>query len=763
MRIGEKLPLSEFHRSRQTTKHLYLENLMRLFSVLFALFLLPMSALAQNAFEGTQGDISRAALPIYGGGIEDIITDNSGNLYAGVGSPNGIFCSTDGGATWDGPPSGSDFGSLIAVAAGGTDGTVFFIGGIDLYRSTDGCQTFEQLTASSNTNDFDQALVFANDTLIAAYRDGTVEVSDDSGDSFTNRTIDGTVTSVKALAAGTTAGTFFALAETGGGSKLYKSVDSGVNWAEVTTFAAERSRLGVSPEDEDIIVVASNDVVEISTDGGTSFNDRTPGGLSDNSIRFATVSSNPRIFVGANFSEDNGATWTNLNDSATTESELRGHLIADPTDANTFYMSSSRGVTKSSDSLANWTDVVEGMLGVTIADIAQATDKDILFLAGLGGIAKTTNYLSGENATWTYPIDVDGNGTAPTALFFVDPDDSTTLLAAAFSGIYRSTDTGDTWTATDTAAALENRDQVQQFAKTANGNLYAAFNKADDDSGGVSVSTDGGLTWTDTSMPNDPPVNAIIAVENTLFAGVGAENTNGATQRGVYKFEDDTWTQLSGDIDGQKINDLAYNGSRLFASAGDVSDGGIFGSDDLGDTWDDLGADIDETRCLQTLSVNPENSDNVFVAFGCPAGTAVVYESQDSGASWEVYYTGLKDEVPSAMLFDDLIVGLNTGAYELNSDVAASSLTFTGRLRKQRNGTIFTRFTGTAKDANDEVVADLPVQLQYRKNRRRDWRDRGRQRTTNSKGKARWKTRKKGLYRIAVPDSDLVSRQRRFR
>ncbi|MCI5064353.1 hypothetical protein MRY87_01365 [bacterium] len=732
--------------------------------VLAGALLFPFTVLAQNAFEGSQGDVSRSALPIYGGGVEDFAVASNGDLYAGLGSPNGIFCSSDGAATWSGPPTGSDFGSISAVAAGGDNDTVFFIGGIDLYRSTDGCQSFEELTSSSETNDFGQSLVFSNGTLMVAFRDGTVEVSTDNGESFTNRTVDAALTSLSALAAGTTAGTFFALGSSEGSTKLFRTTDSGVNWTELHTFTSERNELGVSPEDEDIIVASSNDGVEVSTDGGTSFAERTPPGLSTNSIRFVTINSTAQIAIGSHLSTDNGATWSDLNNTAESESVLKGHIVADPSNASTFYMSSNRGIVKSLDSTENWTDVVTGMLGVQIGAIAQGTDKNILYLAGLGGIARTTNYLEGSEAEWEYPLDVDGQGTAPTALLIPDPETPSTLLAAAFGKIFRSTTSGDSWSEMDTSGALENRDEVVDFAMLENGTYYAAFNNADDNSGGVAVSTDNGATWTDASLPNDPPVNTLLAVENTLFAGVGAENSDGATQRGIYRLASESWTQLSGAIEGKKINDLAWNETRVFASAGDVSDGGLYASEDSGDSWSDLSAAFTESRCLQTLAVNPENLSEVYVAFGCPAGTAVVYQSSDGGTTWETFYTGLKDEVPAAMLFDDLIVGLNTGAYEFGEEgTDVSTITLRRKkLRKKRRRTKY-RFTATAKDEDGEAVSDEDIQLQFRRRKNQEWSDRGNEKTTNSAGKTRWKSSRKGFYRAVVPETDVASRPKRIR
>lgn len=733
------------------------------------LLLAAPGVLAQSAFEGTQGSVNRSALPIYGGGVEDLEVASNGNIYAGLGSPNGIFCSSDGGDSWDGPPEGSDFGSVSAVEVGSSPNTVFVIAGIDLYRSTDGCESWSQLSGAGGENDFGQSMAFDGSTLVAAFRDGTVHVSGDDGESFTSRTIDGSVTEVKAVAAAETEGIFYALVGTDSGNKVFRSGDSGESWSDTggALTGGSPSKIGVHPDFDSIVVVSGNDSVEISTDSGGSFADVTPGGLAGSSISYAVVSSTTRLFVGSSFSDDNGASWNELNDSATTDSALRGPFRNDPDDAAALYAASNRGVAKSTDSTASWSDTVEGMLGVQIAGIAQdEDDKNILYLAALGGIARTRNYLDSEGPDWTYPIDVVGDGTSPTAIILPDATDSDTVLVAAFGEVHRSTDGGDSWSGINTGV-LENREEIGTFAGDGAGTVYGGFRHSDDDSGGVAVSTDGGLTWSDTNVPNDPPVNALLLVDGVLFAGVGSEGTTANDQRGIYKREDGSWSQLSGEIDGKKINALAYNESYIFAAAGDVSDGAVFRSDDMGASWEDLSGEFDEVRCMQSLAVNPGSLTNIYVAFGCPAGTAVIYSSDDGGETWSTYYTGLKDEVPSVMLFDDLIVGLNTGAYEFGGDGSGlSEIQFRlKRTRKtNRRGKRKYRLIATAVDGDGEKLSNQQLGLQYKRRKKQSWRFRGRAKTTNAGGKVRWIQTRNGFYRVqAEGSSSVTSRKRKIR
>ncbi len=645
------------------------------FSIIFSIsILLPISAFAQSVFEGTQDGISRSGLPIYGGGVVDIAIGSNGNLYAGLGSPSGIFCSTDAAVTWSGPPSGSDFGSIANVEVGETANTIYMIGGINIYKSSDACATWTELQGSIEENDFGTAMKYAHDVLLVARRDGTIDKSTDGGETFTNVTVNAGATGLTDIAASPTDDVFFALATIGSDQTLYKSTDAGDTWSTVGK-SGNFSKVGIDPNNANFIIVAGNDDVDYSTDGGTSFSDGLAGS-SNTSISFVTVSGTDRAFVGPNYTTDDGSNWTDINNTASsTDTDLGGVVVADPDNSSQFFMVSGRGIAKSTDSQDTWTDSVTNMFGVNVTGIQQTTDKNTIYLACTGGIAKTSNYLDGDSATWTFPIDPTDMGVAAMDVLLPDKSDPDTVIASAFGKIYKSTNGGTTWTETDTTGVLQNRDEVNTFAVNSDGDLFAGFNNTDDGDGGVLTSTDNGDSWSETNIPNDPTINKLISVGNVIYAAVGSENNDASNVRGIYKLDSGTWTQLSGDIDGERIRDIAASSTSLIAVGGEVTQGtgGVFRSNDDGETWTEISTGITETRCMKSIAIDPDNESTLFAAFGCPAGTMVLYTSADNGDNWSTYYTGLKDEEPGVMLFDDLIAGFNTGVYEFGAGTSIAS------------------------------------------------------------------------------------------
>ena len=328
-----------------------------LFSILVSLF--PINQLlaqsSDSAFSGTQNGVLREALNLYGGGVEEFDIGTTGNLYAGLGSPNGIFCSTNSGSTWNGPGADDDFGSIAAVKALG-ESTVFFIGGIKLYRSQDACSTWEQLTPSSGDiadSDFGQSLAASTSAVIVPMRNGKLEVSRDGGDNFLSVTIHASVTAIDYVAVGAaSSSTFYALCSTGGVNKtLFKSTDDGLTWS-APGVTGDFSRLGVSPSNSNIVVFSSNNGAAISTDGGATSTDMSHPGVANNAISFA----GSRIYVGAKYTSDTSApfTWGDLNTDATdTDTELSGHFKQHPTISSTAYIASLRGIAKATDTLKN--------------------------------------------------------------------------------------------------------------------------------------------------------------------------------------------------------------------------------------------------------------------------------------------------------------------------------------------------------------------------------------------------------------------------
>lgn len=194
------------------------------------------------------------------------------------------------------------------------------------------------------------------------------------------------------------------------------------------------------------------------------------------------------------------------------------------------------------------------------------------------------------------------------------------------SGIFRSTDEGDTWTQIN--MGLTNLD-VRAFARNLSGHLFAGT------AGGVFRSSDHGDAWEQISTGlASTNIRAFVVNDlGYLFAGT-AGGVFGLPNNGT------TWTQLAVGLTNRDVRALALNTwRRVFLFAG--TPGGIFRSADNGSTWSRINTGLTNTR-VQALVVNKASG-----LAGTPshlfAGTqgGGVFRSTDNGDTWTPINTGL--------------------------------------------------------------------------------------------------------------------------
>lgn len=138
----------------------------------------------------------------------------------------------------------------------------------------------------------------------------------------------------------------------------------------------------------------------------------------------------------------------------------------------------------------------------------------------------------------------------------------------------RSADGGGTWTS---ISGSLNIGTVVMGLALAQGNLYAAVNEA-----GVYRSRDEGENWMlSTEGMGRNPMFAVAATGASVLAG---------TMRGIFVSRDagTTWREADGP---DKILSLLVHEGRVFAG---TLESGVWSSDDLGGTWDEESAELDD-------------------------------------------------------------------------------------------------------------------------------------------------------------------------
>lgn len=653
---------------------------------LSALILLPFNSWALDAAEPIRDFQKRAVatnLGLFGGKPEDIAIDpTSQNVYLANFAPSGIYTSNDSGETWQGLPAETNFGTGKAVEVDSLNGDVYALIGDSILKSTDRGVNFKDITANL-IPPLGQTMLFAQNKLFVASNRGEVYISYDGGNSFTTKTIENG-TMIIALASSPTPGTFYALASTDSLVKLYKSTDDGFTWSPISVPSGSLfSAVGANPLNTNhLLLGSSSGPAYQSYDGGVSWSQivLSGQGVSGNHVTFDRLG---RIYLGLNYSDDGGASWTQFNTDTPFSSIYGDKMAIDSRDERIVFTNSNMGVAKSQDRAISWQDKIAGITSVKTYGVSQARDKNIVWIAANGGLAKTTDFLS-DSPTWLYPVP--GSDGVEVYAVWVKPEDPNVILFGDHNFIKRSSDGGATW------------QQVAQAGSGAGGNiykivsdrkdsdvLYAAFANDDlsgTDSGAVLKSIDGGKTWQDTALSKNAPAYSLtVAKDGAVYAGTRSRDAE--AQKGIFKYENKSWTKLKlGPKDTPVTSVLAdpEEAQTIYATidaaiAGGTKEtkSGFYKSRDGGLTWDNIsdneGSGLKNINHLEALTAQTSTTPNTLYLSGQDGKTlnGVIYKSSDAGESWGLFYTGLKQESFYALLFDGLLAGNDRGLYGLKS------------------------------------------------------------------------------------------------
>jgi len=237
----------------------------------------------------------------------------------------------------------------------------------------------------------------------------------------------------------------YAVTDTG----LFKSTDSGANWTRLSGSPAFiYSELAIDPVNPAIIYVATNGGLFKSTDGGNSFTISNNGlGTSVRSIAinpvtpailYATVTgaSGNQYFKSVN----GGASWT---PNFITGASRVDSITIDPNTPARLFADTDRGISRSIDSGATWTELNTGVPSfLAVNSITIDPVNNIIYAATTSGVRKSTN--GGD--TWTHISGITPFNFISVA---VDPTNPSVLYVATVIEIRKTFDGGNSWTDTN--------------------------------------------------------------------------------------------------------------------------------------------------------------------------------------------------------------------------------------------------------------------------------------------------------------------------
>jgi photosystem II stability/assembly factor-like uncharacterized protein len=277
--------------------------------------------------------------------------------------------------------------------------------------------------------------------------------------------------------------------------------------------------------------------------------------------------------------------------------------------------------------------------------------------------------------TWTA---VGPPGNPVVQAFVADPSNPATIFAGtAANGVYVSTDSGGSWSASNVGLTSQN---VTAFAAFLPGLppgvppapvVYAGTSDA-----GVFVSLDRGATWA-------PAINGLTNLQVSALAIASTTGTlYAATRGGVFRLNGSgTWTPASAGLTSSNIAALAIDPSNpqvLFAG----SFGSLFRTTDGGASWSPVFTSV--TDRFASIAVDPFSSSNVYagtVFAGAPPPvtdpTGSFIRSTNGGTAWSAAGNGLPNIGVTAIAIDKtassrVYAGTSGGGTFLTKNFAAS-------------------------------------------------------------------------------------------
>jgi photosystem II stability/assembly factor-like uncharacterized protein len=277
-----------------------------------------------------------------------------------------------------------------------------------------------------------------------------------------------------------------------------------------------------------------------------------------------------------------------------------------------------------------------GPPGGDVFDAAASTVDANIALAGLapgGGFGGTLYRSTDTGSTWSEVSALSG-----ISVFDIEFAPDGTAYIGTLDSIRKSTDEGLSWTVLNLGIGLD--DQVFDVALDPSNSSIIWAGIAD--AGGqqpvnVVRSTDGGATWTNRTPPHAPMSGRAIAVDphdsNTVIAVFGGDFGGGETW--VTTDGGDSWTDRSAGLPGNPLNAVVYDGTRLLVGGGLLFGSqfvGLYESPDLGVTWTPLHDGTWPVLVVEDIAVDPSDSARIFVAIDGGG----VNRTTDGGGTWQI-------------------------------------------------------------------------------------------------------------------------------
>ena len=596
-----------------------------------------LPAATSSAFDVVVPRFKRVATGIPGASISSIVVSPApagGTATVFASAADGVYKSTDRGASWKPASFGADVASLL-LADPNQPGVVYLLHGGSLKKTVDGGASWHEVGVQAKRSSVSElALDPKNSSVIYILRDLTTLRSTDGGASWTELAVGAFCYHIVVDAV--TADTVYCVAydlTTHASLGVYRSSNAGATWgtANAGLGSLDVASLVATPN---AMFTTAGGMLFRSIDAATSWTSVYPSfGIA---VAYAPSMPN-RIYLshgGAiSVSNDGGASFG----SPVITNEFMSSVAVDPTNPDVVYGATGSGVLISTDGGIKWSPSSNGLDAHRITSVALApgTSETVLTTTTTGPVLRSSN----GGTSWTTVSQV-------TAIAHFDPTASTRVYLCGSGYFATSNNGGASFTdSTGDVLALGGCERLEIA-----GTKFFAVG-----AGGMFKSTDSGAHWTGSGL------GAGVGVTSIALGDATGDIVVAATQSGVFRSADGgaSFTQLTSDSASGVVADPKVPAHVVVGKRASV-----LVSSDAGATFLSV--------ATPNLSVQPLSSvGSALAASGIGFdGRTSLLTSTDGGSSWTpVDISGLPRDVSitSIAASDDgatLYLGTAAGLYK---------------------------------------------------------------------------------------------------
>jgi uncharacterized protein (TIGR03437 family) len=391
---------------------------------------------------------------------------------------------------------------------------------------------------------------------------------------------------------------------------IFRTIEAAfVNWRPVSSGLNATIIQGLRIVGNDTYAIASGSETNTSgivrnrlfrtSDNGQTWTNISNGDLqTENQLRVIT-SIGTTLYaggsLGAYVSADRGVTWRRINQGLPSGAIVSALTVA----GTTLYGAAGSIVYRLGGTAISpvWTALTALPSGTTavqsLAAFANQTSTTILAGTAASGLYRSTN----GGQSWAVASGIPIGSANIVSLAF----NSTAVIAGAsgiFGNAYRSTDGGATWAQINHNPALVNVRSLTVFQET----IYAGTMT------GVFRSANNGQTWTRMadSLLN-PFSTAVAASEIKLIAGTRGNAVS------IIVDSSQSWLERQNGLTSKSINAVVASGTTYLAG---TLGAGISRSLNQGDTWASASSGLPNGANVQALHISPTDSNAYIAAYG---------------------------------------------------------------------------------------------------------------------------------------------------